>query len=116
MTFARGLIYWSTRIGTHPEVPTKIAKLLKNQKGKCTHCGLHFKPEDVWEIDHVNPKAKSGRNTFNNLQLLHHHCHHQKTRFDLVGMFDKHPVTEDLCEFKGSCTVLKTSQQGDLLA
>ncbi|MEM6401841.1 MAG: hypothetical protein AAF757_16675 [Cyanobacteria bacterium P01_D01_bin.116] len=51
-------VYWSTRMGTHPEVPKKTAKLLKKQKGKCTHCGLHFKPDDVWEIDHVNPKAR----------------------------------------------------------
>lgn len=45
-------------MGTHPEVPIKTAKLLKKQKGKCAHCGLHFKPDDVWEIDHVNPKAR----------------------------------------------------------
>jgi len=114
--FNGDLLYWSTRMGTHPEVPIKTAKLLKKQKGKCTHCGLHFKPDDVWEIDHVNPKAKGGRNTFNNLQLLHRHCHHQKTRFGMVGMFDKHPVTEEPCEVNISCTVLKTSQQGDLLA
>jgi RNA-directed DNA polymerase len=110
------LIYWSTRMGTHPEVPTTVAKLLKRQKGKCLHCGLHFKPGDIWEIDHINPKANGGRNTMDNFQLLHRHCHDSKTKEDLAGMRDKHPVTEEPCEAKVSRTVLKTSRRGDSLA
>ncbi len=31
-------------------------------------------------------------------------------------MHDKHQVTEEPCEFKGSCTVLQTSGAGDSLA
>ena len=37
------LIYWSTRMGNNPEMPIRISKLLKKQKGKCTHCGLFFR-------------------------------------------------------------------------
>jgi RNA-directed DNA polymerase len=36
-------VYWSTRMGTHPEVSTRIASLLKRQKGKCSH----LKPASV---------------------------------------------------------------------
>ncbi len=39
-----------------------------------------------------------------------------KTKEDLTGMRDKHPVTEEPCEAKVSHTVLKTSRRGDSLA
>ncbi|WP_373538972.1 HNH endonuclease [Chamaesiphon sp.] len=35
-------LYWSIRKGKHPEVSTKVATLLKKQKGKCTFCGHYF--------------------------------------------------------------------------
>ncbi|MFB2896523.1 group II intron reverse transcriptase/maturase [Aerosakkonemataceae cyanobacterium BLCC-F50] len=76
------LVYWSTRMGKSPELSTRVAELLEKQKGKCTHCGLHFKNEDVWEIDHIIPKSKNGGKGKNNLQLLHRHCHDKKTASD----------------------------------
>jgi RNA-directed DNA polymerase len=76
------LNYWSTRRGNHPLMPTKEAKLLKRQKGKCAHCGLYFREEDVLEVDHVVPKSKGGKDTHKNLQLLHRHCHDMKTASD----------------------------------
>ncbi len=30
-------------MGHHPEMPNREALLLKQQKGKCTHCGLIFR-------------------------------------------------------------------------
>ncbi len=45
------LIYWSSRMGKHPEATKRMATLLKLQKGKCTHCGLYFRESDVLEID-----------------------------------------------------------------
>lgn len=74
--------YWSTRMGTHPETPLRVAKLLKRQKGKCSHCGHYLKDEDVMEIDHKLPKSQGGKETLNNLQLLHRHCHDTKTAKD----------------------------------
>lgn len=76
------LIYWSSRMGVHPEMPTGIAKLLKRQKGKCLHCGHLFQDEDLMEIDHILPKSLGGKNEYNNLQLLHRHCHDHKTAND----------------------------------
>lgn len=81
------LIYWSARLGQNPEMPTRVAKLLKKQKGKCPHCGLVFKDGDVMEIDHIVPKAKGGKDTYENFQLLHRHCHDEKTALD--GKFGK---------------------------
>lgn len=76
------LIYWSSRMGTHPEATTRMATLLKKQKGKCTHCGLYFREEDVMEIDHITPKSLGGKDQYNNLQFLHKHCHDVKTTED----------------------------------
>jgi len=74
--------YWSSRRGEYPGTPTRVAKLLKRQKGKCTRCGLYIEGEDVLEVDHIVPKAEGGKDQYKNLQLLHRHCHHEKTAED----------------------------------
>lgn len=66
-------------MGKHPEAPTRVATLLKMQKGKCTHCGLFFHHEDLMEIDHKIPRSQGGKESYDNLQLLHGHCHDVKT-------------------------------------
>jgi RNA-directed DNA polymerase len=76
------LVYWSTRMGKNPEMPTKVAILLKRQKGKCTHCDLFFRENDVLEVDHKIPKSQGGKDIYDNMQLLHRHCHDTKTAND----------------------------------
>jgi RNA-directed DNA polymerase len=76
------LIYWSTRLGNNPEMPSKVAKLLKRQKGKCAHCELYFREYDVMEVDHRIPKSQGGKDSYNNWDLLHRHCHDTKTTLD----------------------------------
>lgn len=76
------LVYWSVRRGKNPEMPTRVANLLKRQKGKCPHCGLFFREEDVMEVDHIIPKSKGGKERYDNWQLLHRHCHDTKTTND----------------------------------
>ena len=76
--------YWSIRRGEYPETAKQIAKMLKWQRGKCNRCGLEFREEDLIEIDHIRPKALGGKNEYNNLQLLHRHCHDVKTREDNI--------------------------------
>jgi len=66
-------VYWSTRMGKHPEVNKKVAYLLKQQKGKCSHCGLRFNMEDLMEIHHIDKNHHN--NKWENLALLHRHCH-----------------------------------------
>lgn len=70
-------------MGIHPEMSSRKAYLLKKQKGKCTHCGLCFQEWDVLEVDHIIPRALRGKDEYKNLQLLHRHCHDEKTIFDL---------------------------------
>ena len=64
-------------------MPSRTAWLLNRQKGKCSLCGLHFRESDVMEVDHIIPKALGGKDDRKNLQLLHRHCHNEKTRYDL---------------------------------
>lgn len=71
--------YWGKRLRKLPGLQTKVQKLLKQQVGKCNRCGLHFKQEDKWEIDHIVPKSQGGKDSYKNLQLLHRHCYHAKT-------------------------------------
>lgn len=74
--------YWATRMGRHPELPSTTAQLLKKQRGKCPWCGLFFKDGDLLESDHIIPKALKGNEAIQNRQLLHKHCHDQKTAID----------------------------------
>jgi len=75
-------IYWSTRMGRHPQVNHRVALLLKRQKGLCPFCRLFFKDRDLLEIDHILPRAQGGLDEFKNLQLLHRHCHDAKSAND----------------------------------
>ncbi|MDZ8264303.1 group II intron maturase-specific domain-containing protein [Nostoc sp. ChiQUE01b] len=79
-------VYWSSRMGKHPEASKRMATLLKMQRGKCTHCGLFFHHEDLMEIDHKIPRSKGGKDSYDNLQLLHGHCHDAKTAADKVAV------------------------------
>lgn len=79
-------VYWSSRMGFHPEAPTRVARLLKMQEGKCTHCELFFKDGDLMEIDHKIPRSQGGQDSYDNLQLLHGHCHDVKTVTDKVAV------------------------------
>jgi RNA-directed DNA polymerase len=76
------LVYWSKRRGESPELPPRVATLLKRQKGKCAYCELHFREEDVLEVDHKIPKSQGGKDKYDNWQLLHRHCHDTKTAKD----------------------------------
>jgi RNA-directed DNA polymerase len=85
-------IYWSSRMGRSPEISKKVAKLLKEQQGKCGHCGNYFDTDSVMEIHHLDGNHKN--NKTENLQLLHRHCHDNK-HFTTKGMYDKHRVIEE---------------------
>ena len=52
------------------------------------------------EVDHIIPKQAGGTEVHYNLQLLHRHCHDQKTACDQAvrGTHDKRHVIEEPCE------------------
>ena len=53
-------LYWSRRLGHHPNVSPRIARLLKQQQGRCRACGLYFMDGDKIEVDHILPKKQGG--------------------------------------------------------
>jgi RNA-directed DNA polymerase len=93
-------VYWSTRLGQHPGVSPRVARLLKRQQGKCAECGLFFAEGDRMEVDHIIPQGSGGTDRRDNLQLLHRHCHDRKTASDphRPGTCDKRHGTEEPCE------------------
>jgi RNA-directed DNA polymerase len=113
-------VYWATRLGRHPQLPKAKARLLKTQHGKCAFCGLFFRQGDELELDHIVPRSSGGRDEYTNWQLLHRHCHDQKTTKDkslaVSGTHDKSQSIEEPDEAKVSRPVLKTSRVGDCLA
>ncbi len=90
--------YWGKRMGKHPLMFPRRTKLLKTQKGKCLVCGLNFKLGDIMEIDQITPRKLGRKDSLNNFQLLHRHCHDRKTASDgspchrgkKTGMYEKH--------------------------
>lgn len=80
--FDGDLVYWGQRLAKHPELSTRVAKLLRRQNGKCQLCGLYFQDGDLMEIDHIQPRLEGGKDVYTNLQLLHRHCHDVKSAFD----------------------------------
>jgi len=89
-------IYWSKRRGEYPETPKKVARLIRKQKGICPHCGLYFTSTDKVEVDHIIPTTLGGRDTYENWQLLHKHCHDIKTANDgSLTKSKKSPIVEN---------------------
>ncbi|NEP48655.1 MAG: restriction endonuclease [Moorea sp. SIO3C2] len=74
-TFDGDLIYWGNRMASHPELNSTKGKLFKRQKGKCAHCNLSFRSEDLLETHHIVPRSLGGSDKLKNLELLHLHCH-----------------------------------------
>ena len=96
-------------MGCTPVAASRVATLLKKQKGICAHCGLYFKDGDLLEVDHIKPRKNGGMDTKDNRQLLHRHCHDTKTAKDdkaVRSTSDNSQIIEDLYEAKVSRTVL----------
>ena len=111
--FDGDMVYWGQRMRNHPELPTKVKKLLTSQNGMCGLCELKFKDGDTWEIDHRIPTLLGGLTAYSNLQLLHRHCHHAKTSRDgSKGTHNKRQRIEEPCVVKVTSTVLNERREG----
>lgn len=91
--------YWNNRWKMSVS-PTK-RKLHNQQNGKCAWCKGPIYFGQVVETDHKIPKKNGGSNNFENLRLVHGHCHDQIHGPKLVRDI------EEPYESKGSRTVLK---------
>ena len=102
-------VYWAARLGRSMEISPRIAKLLKEQKGKCKACNIMFDHESIMEVHHLDGNHDNEK--WNNLMLLHGHCHdnaHSRRAYD------KGRVEEEPNEAKVSRSVLEQSSAGRL--
>lgn len=49
--------------------------LYNRQNGCCLYCGLKINPESGWQTHHIQQRHLGGKNTDDNLVLLHENCH-----------------------------------------
>lgn len=80
--FDENQMYWALRLTKNPLYSKRVITLLKRQKGCCSLCKLKFLDDDVWEVDHITPRKDGGKDSYDNFQLLHVHCHDLKTKLD----------------------------------
>ena len=81
---ARGLSIWDYRLLDEAAVPDLLRyRILKEAKGRCSLCGA-TKDERPLDIDHIIPRSKGGKNTYENLQVLCSKCNRSKRNFDDV--------------------------------
>jgi RNA-directed DNA polymerase len=73
------LTYWGSRLAKYGTLSKEMSMLLKRQNARCAWCNLPFLPSDILERDHVTPVSRGGKDKINNLQILHGHCHDEKT-------------------------------------
>ena len=71
--FDRDWVYWSTRLGRDPNKPREVTRLLIRQHSRCALYGLRLATEDVIEVHHYD--QNHNHNAFDNLHLMHGHCH-----------------------------------------
>ena len=53
----------------------KVAGLFHRQKARCPVCKLPMLIESSYDVHHIKPVTMGGKDTFNNLVLLHTDCH-----------------------------------------
>jgi len=68
--------YWAGRLSKgYGNITPSKAKLLKRQDGKCPVCKCALTNEDLPEAHHIKPRQFGGLWEFENMVLLHLHCH-----------------------------------------
>nr|YP_008083531.1 hypothetical protein M491_mgp29 [Neopyropia tenera]AGL96412.1 hypothetical protein [Neopyropia tenera] len=69
------IIYWSKRLSSSNKYGLLLRTLLKIKGPKCKMCKIYFNDSDRIEIDHIVPRKQGGTSEWDNLRLLHGHCH-----------------------------------------
>ena len=75
-------LYWGERTINKGNWNLRQRKLIKRQNGFCPWCKTRFLHDAIAEVDHIIPRNQGGKDEYKNLQLLHRHCHIEKTRID----------------------------------
>ena len=55
----------------------RLLILWSEQAGKCPCCRQSIEEEERWHVHHILPRCKGGKDTLDNLVLVHPNCHRQ---------------------------------------
>lgn len=66
----RNTLLWNTS-----NKDRKVAGIFRRQKGRCPVCKQPLAIEAPYDVHHIKPIVMGGKDTFNNLVLLHPNCH-----------------------------------------
>ena len=55
----------------------RLLNLWSKQAGKCPCCRRSIEEEEGWHVHHILPRCKGGKDTLDNLVLVHPNCHRQ---------------------------------------
>lgn len=70
--------YWEARAKSKLRfLPPNRKKLAAQQDGRCPICGDHLMNGEELQTHHLTPQHRGGRNTYDNLALVHLYCHQQ---------------------------------------
>lgn len=96
----KGLSLWDYRmLDTDPVPGTLRNRVLQEADGRCELCGA-TKKERPLDIDHIVPRSKGGKNTYDNLQVLCSKCNRAKGNKDDTDLRDfKTPEYDPDCLF-----------------
>lgn len=83
------ILYWSQRASCNPLLSNTIAKLIKEQSGKCSYCGRNFLPNERIERYQSEFKSLDGKLIRNNVQVIHDYCHLVITHIDLEEIYNR---------------------------
>ena len=82
----RGLGLWDYRmLDTDPVSGTLRNRVLQEADGRCELCGA-TKKERPLDIDHIIPRSRGGKNTYENLQVLCSKCNRAKGNKDKTDL------------------------------
>ena len=78
----RGIGIWGHRMLDTDPVPDSLRyRVLKESGGRCALCGVTMKEQPL-DVDHIIPKSRGGKNTYENFQVLCLRCNRAKGNKD----------------------------------
>lgn len=80
----KGIRYLTDRVYPGTTLPDHLKQRLKEEHIRrygpvCPRCGRRYASLDDFEVDHIIPIARGGRNSVNNAQVLCRACNREKS-------------------------------------
>jgi ATP adenylyltransferase len=95
----KGLGIWDYRLLDTDPIPDSLRyRILKESGGRCSLCGA-TKKDRMLDVDHIKPRSKGGKNTYENLQVLCSKCNRSKGNQDDTDFRNAPDDMVSICPF-----------------